>query len=294
MPRLAIPCLVLLGSLVPVGCSGSTPENVASSSSAALTVGDAQLCTPDAVLSKEATQVCANLMESVEAFKTDEACGMGVSHVGFFDCTSPSPPVPPTPKCSPQVESVKQCTLDPDLQKQAADTCAQQGGTLGVFVPDEACPTAAATGSSLSAKFECCGASPPPPPPVPPSKCTSEVESVRQCTLDPDLQKQAADTCAQQGGTLGVFVPDEACPTAAAIGSSLSAKFECCGAPPPPPPPQKCSAAVVSVMQCSPDAILEKQADVACAQQMGTVTLLGADEACGMGSSLNAKYECCL
>jgi hypothetical protein len=292
--NLATACLVLLGSLSPLGCSGSVlspnPSDLASTSSG-LTVGG-PTCTADGVLEKEADQVCAKQMETVSSFKGDEACGMGESHVATFDCTSaaPPPPPPPPPQCTALSVAEMQCTPDGALEKQAVVSCAAEMGMISGFTPDEAC----GMGSSRTAKYECCvgPSSPPPPPPPPQCNVGVEVGAQMQCTADGALEKQAVVSCAAEMGMISAFTPDEAC----GMGSSRTAKYECCvgSSSPPPPPPSKCTPAVETQMQCAADAVLEKEAQAACAQEMGTVDAFTPDEACGMGSSLTAKYECCL
>ncbi len=46
-------------------------------------------------------------------------------------------------------------------------------------------------------------------------------------------------------------------------------------------------------MQCTPDQTLQDQAQQQCIAKMAKLTAFAGDEACGMGSSKSAKFECC-
>src|ERR1019366_2814973 len=118
------------------------------------------------------------------------------------------------------------------------------------------------------------------------------------CEADSILMKDAYAACSAKGDSVTSFIADEGCGTG---GGSHLAKYECCPSSTakdagPGDASSTCFDSTVgsSTMKCEADGTLEKEAYSACAAKGGgTITGFSADEACGMGSSLSAKFECC-
>jgi len=328
-PRLRVLPLAAaaLGALVLAACSGSSPTDASRAMSTdslkvgqctSDSLGDGKSCLDVGLVKEKAAQACEVRGLSLGDLSVDDATGKCATSAKYACCkTDPTPDPGGTGKgdgtdpgkggaggggtgqaCTvTSLGSPDSCADIGTWKDDAVKTCSLQGGaSLAQFDVADVC------GSNLFrfVKIECCAAVKPPPPP---QQCfdgafggaTDPKEpSGGTCVDAGTLKEEAATQCETKGFTLVKLDLGPAC----ANGGFSGATFSCCGSaqPPPvdPPPPTACVGdALGDGKTCQPDDVLQKEADVACAQQGLTLGDFATSDDCGTGSSHFAKFSCC-
>ncbi len=235
-------------------------------------------CLKDDEWKKEGVNFCAMHGLQLNDLKLDRACTAGGFATAQFECCT-TPPMPPGPMCTTQVQASRTCIDDATWKSRAEAECKAKMQTLGAIGLGTAC-----MGGHLDIKFECCGPTTPPPPP--PGMCTTEALRSMACVDDVSWKRQAEAACSAKKLTLGTLAFGSAC-----MGGHQDIKFECCGPTTPPPGPM-CSTESIAAASCVDDVTLKTKAEATCKAKMLTLGAVTFGPACP-GGHQEIKFECC-